>query len=240
MTPKQLLFYSVYFSLWIQLITGMVQIHGILIEIDKGDFVLKEILILETIVQFIEAVFYVYIAFALTGINISSVTPRRYFDWVITTPVMLITTILFMEYDKKESFSNKEDDTEKEDLRLMSFVNENKEDIIKIVVFNFFMLMFGYLGEINVINKFIGIPIGFVFFFLSFEIIYRRYAFTQKTTRTNKILFIFLISIWSLYGVAAMFPTLEKNLGYNVLDILSKNFYGLYIYYRILKLKNYL
>ena len=30
------------------------------------------------------------------------------------------------------------------------------------------------------------------------------------------------------------------NLGYNVLDILSKNFYGLYIYYRILKLKNYL
>ena len=51
MTPKQLLFYSVYFSLWIQLITGMVQIHGILIEIDKGDFVLKEILILETIIQ---------------------------------------------------------------------------------------------------------------------------------------------------------------------------------------------
>ena len=48
----------------------------------------------------------------------------------------------------------------------------------------------------------------------------------------------FLISIWSLYGVAAVLPTIPKNLSYNVLDIISKNFYGLFIYYKILEAVN--
>ena len=39
--------------------------------------------------------------------------------------------------------------------------------------------------------------------------------------------------IWSLYGVAAMLPSNYKNFSYNILDIFSKNFYGLYIAYRI-------
>jgi hypothetical protein len=32
-------------------------------------------------------------------------------------------------------------------------------------------------------------------------------------------------------------PVKEKNLCYNVLDIFAKNFYGLYIYYRIRELQ---
>lgn len=235
MKPKELLYYSVYISLWIQLITGIVQIHGIIINIDKDDYVLKEILILETVVQFIEAAFYVYIAYALTSININQVTPRRYFDWMITTPTMLITTILFMEYNKVEL----NEIHNKEKLRLVPFIINHKENITKIVIFNFFMLFFGYLGEVNILNKFISVPIGFIFFGLTFENIYTNYAYNEETTETNKILFNFLVSIWALYGVAALFPTLPKNLGYNVLDIIAKNFYGLYIYYRILKLKNY-
>ena len=35
--------------------------------------------------------------------------------------------------------------------------------------------------------------------------------------------------IWPLYGVAAMFNSKYKNFAYNILDIFSKNFYGLYI-----------
>ena len=34
-----------------------------------------------------------------------------------------------------------------------------------------------------------------------------------------------------------MLPILPKNIMYNVLDIIAKNFYGLYIFYEIIKLK---
>ena len=37
--------------------------------------------------------------------------------------------------------------------------------------------------------------------------------------------------------IFVMLPVKEKNLCYNVLDIFSKNFYGLYIYYRIRELR---
>ena len=40
----------------------------------------------------------------------------------------------------------------------------------------------------------------------------------------------FLIGIWSLYGVAALLKIREKNTMYNMLDVVSKNFYGLLIY----------
>jgi hypothetical protein len=39
--------------------------------------------------------------------------------------------------------------------------------------------------------------------------------------------------VWSLYGIAALLPTLQKNISYNGLDIIAKNFYGLFIFYYI-------
>ena len=79
------------------------------------------------------------------------------------------------------------------------------------------MLLFGYLGETGKIAKHISIPIGFVFFFLSFKIIYEEYAIKSKL---GLLLFKVLFVIWALYGVAAMLPDKEKNISYNCLDIL--------------------
>ena len=42
--------------------------------------------------------------------------------------------------------------------------------------------------------------------------------------------------VWGLYGVAAMTDLKTKNISYNILDIVSKNFYGLFIYYIILQI----
>ena len=92
------------------------------------------------------------------------------------------------------------------------------------------MLLFGYLGETGKLNKMIAIPLGFVFFFLSFKIIYKRYAVKSKL---GLLLFKILFTVWILYGVAAMLPDVPKNICYNTLDIFSKNFYGLFIYYYI-------
>ena len=49
----------------------------------------------------------------------------------------------------------------------------------------------------------------------------------------NKRIFLLMTIVWSLYGVAAMFPTIIKNLSYNILDVISKNFYGLYLFAKV-------
>ena len=46
-----------------------------------------------------------------------------------------------------------------------------------------------------------------------------------------------MFSIWFLYGIAAMFNFRLKNAGYNILDLFSKNFYGLFLSYLIYKIK---
>ena len=93
--------------------------------------------------------------------------------------------------------------------------------------------MIGLLSELNIIDKKIAIPIGFIFFYLSFKLIYDEYA---SKTGGGKKLFLFLVSVWSLYGISAMMPMVPKNTCYNILDIVAKNFYGLFIYYYITRI----
>ena len=98
-----------------------------------------------------------------------------------------------------------------------------------------YLVFLRYAGKTKAIPKMVSIGIGFVFFYLSFELIYREYA--SKSELGTK-LFKVLVFLWSLYGVAANFSHIPKNISYNMLDIVSKNFYGLYIYYRIKELSN--
>ena len=212
---------TIYASLWIQFLTTTLSLDGLNYDLAIEDNILKDILILEAFVQFVEAFFYIWVIYALKDLR--KMTSRRYFDWFITTPTMLVSTIIFMEYLKKKEAN---EDT----LKFWSFLKDHKWNIIKIVTYNFFMLVFGLLGELNIIDKKIGISIGFIFFGLSFKLIYDEYA---RHTEGGKNLFIFLLVVWSLYGVSAMMPIVPKNACYNTLDIVAKNFYGLFIYYYI-------
>ena len=46
--------------------------------------------------------------------------------------------------------------------KMIDFFKENKNNIIKICVYNGLMLLCGFLGEAGIIDKRIGIPLGFV------------------------------------------------------------------------------
>lgn len=207
---------SVLFSLFVQITAGIIQLYGLFLNLRKEDEILKSILALETVVQFIEAVFYMWLAYGLY--NLKDVTSRRYYDWMLTTPTMLLATIIYFKY------------LEKGELTFFDFLKNNDTNIFKIFGYNWLMLLFGYLGEIKKITLLTGVPIGFVFFGLSFYEIYK-YATTPEASR----LFYFLLFVWSLYGVAAVLSTNAKNVMYNLLDIVSKNFYGLFIFYKILQ-----
>ena len=63
---------TILFSLLVQIITGIISLQGLFITLPEKDRVLTDILGLETIVQFIELMFYIWISYSM--INISGMT----------------------------------------------------------------------------------------------------------------------------------------------------------------------
>jgi hypothetical protein len=112
----------------------------------------------------------------------------------------------------------------------VEILQKNAYIFIPILFLNALMLIFGYLGEINIIKEKIAVLCGFIPFILCFTIIYEKYA---KYSEQGLILFWYFVSVWSLYGVAALFPYNLKNIFYNILDLFAKNFFGLYLAYII-------
>jgi len=214
-----------YLSLIVQLITGLVTLGGMFYKLPKQDKILLDILALETIVQLVEGLFYVYIIMSLRYLRNNTVTQRRYLDWIITTPMMLLSTIMYMEYENKKQNNNI--------VNAKEFIFNNKKNITNMFLFNILMLISGFLGETRIVNKYVTIPIGFIFMFLSFNIIYQNYV---GNVDINKKIFMILTIVWGLYGVAAMCPVIIKNISYNVLDIISKNFYGLFLFLKVKEL----
>jgi bacteriorhodopsin len=47
-------------------------------------------------------------------------------------------------------------------------------------------------------------------------------------------IYTYFLVFWSLYGVVAVLPYTLKNTIYNVLDLFSKNFFGLFLSYLII------
>lgn len=225
MRLKELLFNTAYISLYIQLLTGALGSAGIFIELKNEDMILKDILILETVVQFIEFLFYGWLVSNLNSLP-DNVTVLRYLDWNITTPIMLISTVMYMKYN-----TSKDND---EIMTTEKVIDEDKEIILRFVLYNFLMLFFGLLGELNILNIYVTFSLGFLFFYLSFKEIYDNYVGDNEI---NKGLFNFLFVVWALYGVAALFSFEIKNISYNILDLFSKNFYGLFIFYIIYQTK---
>ena len=218
--------YSTYLSVIMQIISGIVQFDGLFIRLKEKDRILTDILSLETVVQFIEGLFYVWLVFNFSKMSLKNVAAKRYYDWVITTPLMLLATVMYMKYlELKETGK-----LEQAKLRYLSFIKENAVNVTQITISNALMLWFGYLGEIKKMNMLKSVGIGTIFFLYTFYVIYNNYAIH---TETGKGLFLFLFVVWGLYAVAAMMSPRNKNIGFNLLDVISKNFYGIYIYYVI-------
>ena len=173
--------------------------------------------------QFLEGTFYVWLAYNFT--KVLNVTPKRYIDWVITTPTMLITLMTYLIYlnKKAESTTN--------NLEFFTLFKENSNIFIPVVLLNWLMLLFGYLGEMKIIPVLLGVFLGFIPFLIYYYIIYVNYV-TENTS--GYLLFWYFFCFWSLYGFVAVLPYYVKNSFYNILDLFAKNFFGLFLSYIIL------
>lgn len=217
---------SMLISLITQFITLIIGIFMQFKNVSKTNYILKYALGLENFVQLIEGTFYLWFSyFSNKNIDKIDIAKYRYYDWFFTTPTMILSTIVFFEYNNSIKNNNI--------LTFKKFIYNNYYKIIELFSYNFLMLFFGYLQEINIINIFISTFFGFIFFYLLF---YKIYTYFTIFSKNNYKIFYFMLFIWSLYGFAAMFSFKIKNTLYNILDIFSKNFYGLFLAYIIYKL----
>ena len=258
---KTYLHLSLKVSVAVQVIAAVIQFFPMFMSVSPGFAILKQLLILENIVQVVQGSFYAWLVYNVK--NETNITAKRYMDWVITTPLMLITLMCYMIFLRK---TNKDKDskiiienmqsvqtmqeTQKSQTHadIFSILRENYTPIIAIVLLNAAMLLFGYLGETNVIPIAKGILIGFIPFMIYYYIIYIKfvkkdsYLITDdaksqhaKSDVDTKILklFLYFVFFWSLYGLIGFLPYYVKNTLYNIIDLFSKNFFGLLLSYLI-------
>ena len=219
---KNIFYNSLILSIVIQAITGLIDFIALLVNVPVEYNIIKQLLLMEFIVQVIEGTFYIWLFYNFN--NVVNVTPSRYFDWAITTPTMLIQLIFYLIY-----LDNKNKGTTGQ-LEYFKLFDENLTTIIQVLVLNWLMLLFGYLGEINVIPMLLGTIIGFIPFLIYYYIIYTNYA---SLSDSGWKIFVYFFFFWSLYGVASAMPYYIKNTVYNILDLFSKNFFGIFLSYLI-------
>ena len=114
-------------------------------------YLIRQLLILELVVQIIEGSFYFWLAYNFN--KVLNVTPKRYLDWVITTPTMLVTLMLYL------IFLNKKEENATDNLDFFTLCKENSNIFIPVLVLNWLMKS-GKRAELGA--HFMGVGLGIV------------------------------------------------------------------------------
>jgi len=175
---------------------------------------------LELVVTAVQFIFYT--AFIRAHDDIATMAITRYYDWAITTPLMLISLSSYLVYKLGEL----------EDMGIIDVIKKYKSQMGRIVLFNAVMLLAGYLGEIGYISRELALVVGTLAFFATFQVIYK-----EMGGAGNGVFNVTAV-VWGLYGVAYMLPNIQKNLMYNTLDLVSKNFFAIFLTNEIIQKKS--
>ena len=199
---------------------------------------LMTILLLELVVQIVELIWYSSVGglylFGQFDISIGA----RYIDWVITTPVMMTSILLFVLWDADKQCDN------------VLGEGSRVAALVIIVLMDLLMLLIGFAYETKVgfLVRFYdmlvcnfrpnaGLYLGFIPFlgvFIPLFVVIGT-AFTAWGLVSTLVTFV----TWALYGVVAILgsdmgngPVWDeamRNSGYNLLDIFSKNVVGIVV-----------
>ena len=145
---------------------------------------------------------------------LEEINDNRYTDWAISTPLMILVLCLVLGMENKH---------------VVNFWR-----FLLILLFNFLMLGSGYLGENGTLEKSSANMIGLVFFALMFGTIWNTYM-TNKKTFNSVVIYLLFVVLWVFYGLFYQTNTLTKIFGYNILDLLSKAFIGIFFWLYLTK-----
>ena len=172
MDIKYLFYITLIISIIVQLITGIIEVGAFFVKIPTTYYLIKQLLIIELVVQFFEGMFYLWLAYNFN--KVLNVTPKRYMDWVITTPSMLLSLMVYLIY-----LNNNVENKIKE-LEFFTLFKDNSHIFIPVLILNWVMLFFGYLSEMKIIPVLFGVFLGFISFLIYYYIIYVNFV-TQNT-----------------------------------------------------------
>lgn len=146
---------------------------------------------------------------------LEKINDMRYTDWAISTPLMLLVLCMVLGYENK---------------KVVSFL-----PFMLILIFNFLMLGAGYIGEIGKLTRTMANSIGFLFFFLMYGTVWKVYMTDAKRTTQSLVIYGLFVFLWALYGVLYQTDKMTKVFGYNILDLLSKAFVGIFFWFYLTK-----
>ena len=226
-----MIFISGIISLIVQLLVGIIDYVAINIKINPQNEILTDLLKVELFVQLVEFIFYVWLIYYFNRVS-RNITPIRYLDWAITTPLMLITLSAFLNHDgSTTNTANTTNTTNTTTVtRLSDFLYNHTGSIVKIVLLNTAMLLFGLIGEFGYLSVYTSTALGFIPFALNFKYIKDTFLPSSEDIFKNAV-FYWFVFFWALYGVFALTKYTIKNTGYNILDIFAKNFFGIFLAY---------
>lgn len=198
-------------SIIIQLLSIGFGVKGILTPVPESKQVLVNVLKLEMLVTCIQLAWYIKL---YKYFDLRSMATQRYSDWFITTPLMILSMAVYYVYESNKTFT----------------FAKYKNSLLQMFAANFIMLLAGYLAETGKLDRVVALGIGFVAFGFVFKKLHDEFR-TEETDTIYKL----LTTVWALYGAAFMLPDVQKNIMYNCLDLVSKNFFAFYLYKTITK-----
>jgi bacteriorhodopsin len=180
---------------------------------------IRHIFNLETCISLVASYFYSVFVAQLEGfekekkpIDWATMTKTRYIDWAISTPLMLLVLCAFLANESKTTV--------------------HLSTISMVVLLNYIMLYFGYLGETGAMDRMSACIGGFVPFAGLYYLIYNAFIVTGEGINKYFLFPLYLV-FWTGYGLVYLLDESYKNIAMNVLDCISKCFIGiaLWIYY---------
>lgn len=210
--PSSLAYRTAALSLGVQVVATGATAVAFFVKVDASPETREQltvILWLDVASQAIEFVWYFVMVLLLRRI----VTTLRYVDWFVSTPLMLVTTAFFFRMRAPGGQA------------LLSVFQEDARMFVCLAL-NWLMLTLGLAMEARAIDRDLGLGTGGVAFLGSFAALG---SFVPPGDAVSIGLFAFTFGVWALYGVAAALDDERKNVAYNGLDILAKNFYGLFL-----------
>lgn len=204
-------------SVYVQLVSLAVSVAGF-VPIAIGDVSAKSalfvVLILEVSVQVIELSWYLY--FMIQGMALK--VANRYYDWFFSTPTMLLSLIFTLEYFKDTGAT------------ASAVMESHLGSTLAIIFLNWGMLICGYMYVLYPSIKWL-VPLGFIPFTFTFALLFSVHA---RHTDLGVILWVYTTVCWAGYGVAAVFSERNREVTFNILDIFSKNVFGIMVVFIML------
>ena len=212
MAGDTIVYRSAVFSLLVQLVVGGITAGAFALPLPNKTYEedLRIIFATELGSQVIEFAWYLIVVCRFKEI----LTWTRYIDWVISTPIMLVSTAFFFRH--------------RQELPLLDILQDTR--LYVILALNWLMLASGLAIEVehSRVPRILGLAVGGGALVGSFTVLS---LYVDASDSISLWLFVSVYVVWFLYGGAAVLGYREKNVSYNLLDIVSKNFYGVFLFF---------